>query len=120
MALLQNEKTGELQTPEQLSHEIVNPKSEMIELDGVTYENLITITKYVHKDELAVKSDRYWEKSKDMLIENTITKLINDKADTLNKYIDKRKREKNMDYFRMLRAKGIDVAEAAKLAGVEL
>ena len=108
------------QTPKEIAEDIVNPESQMLELDGYVFENLVKITKYNHKDELAVKSEFYWNKEKDNLIADTLKKLINDKEKTLTKYMDKRQVEKNMEYFRLLRAKGVTIDEAAKMAGVEL
>lgn len=108
------------QTPAEIADEIVHPIPQMLEIDGFVYENLIKVTKYMHKEKLAVKSEYFWNQEKENLIAEALKKLINDKEKTLSKQSDERDEKEVRKYFKLLRAKGLSIEEASKMSGYEL
>lgn len=107
-------------SPEELAHEIVNPDPVMIDMDGNVHADLVKITRYHFRDTINVRGEKYWEKAKDDLIAEALKKLITDKCETLVKYINKKEEHASMEYYKLLRSKGMSVEDASAASGVKL
>lgn len=119
MALLTND-SNKTQTPEELSKDIVTDKKFPATMDTSAYDELIKITRYNNRDTINVRGEKYWEKNKLELINDSLVKLITDRSKALTKYIDKKEQDASMEYFRLLRSKGVSIEDAAKMANVTL
>jgi len=119
MALLTNDNNKVL-TPEEIAKNAVADKKFDTKMDSSAYDELIKITRYNNRDTINVRGEKYWEKNKMDLINDSLVKLITDRSKALTKYIDKKEQDASMEYFRLLRSKGVSIEDAAKMANVTL
>lgn len=103
-------------TPEEMASEIIADavENQVIEIDGVRFQELEKLARYDNRDSL--KAD--FEKNKDRLMKDSVEKLIADKFKAIEKYQTKREQDKRMQYFLLLRAKGMNLEEAERISKI--
>ncbi len=113
MALLEGK------TPEVVAHEIMNQlEDQLINIDGMKSTELDSVARYLHRDTIQIKGEKYWEKNKDRLRSEVVEKLIHDRFEAITKYITKKEKDAKMEYFLLLRAKGMNLEDAEKESGI--
>lgn len=114
MALLEGK------TAEQIAHDIIEKATEdcLFTISGTVNENLESLTRYVHRDMIQMRGENYFTKQKDTLIRDVVEKLITDRFDAVKKYLNKKETDAKMQYFLLLRSKGIGLEEAEKMSGI--
>ena len=115
--LTQNKNGAEVQqTPEELAHEIMTDavKSEVVEITGTSFQKLEKITKYANRDLIQMRGENYYKKNSDLFRREVLQKLIEDKADAISNYLDKKEQDAKQKLFLKLVASGMSKEEAAK------
>lgn len=107
-------------TPEEIAAKIIEEmkKTFLVEIDYKTNENLLSLAKYNNRDKIQMRGETYFNKSKDFLMREVIEKLINDKHETIVKYLRDKEKKGRMEYFLLLRSKGMSIEDAEKAAGL--
>lgn len=107
-------------TPEELASEIVTEAIEpqMLEIDGVRSQELDSLARYISRDAIQVKGETWFNKNRDRLRQEAVEKLIHDKFDAIMKYMTKKEQDAKMQYFLLLRAKGMSLEQAEKESGI--
>lgn len=106
--------------PEEMAHDIMEDitKTEVCEIDGGTSLNLDAVARYANRDKIQAKGERYWEQNRDRFRSDVLSKLVNDKHEAITAYMQKKEKDSAMEYFLLLRSKGVSPAEAEKMAGL--
>lgn len=105
-------------TPEQMASEIVKDAvtPSLIELDGVCSQNLDSLVRKSHRDEIDARGENFWLKNRDRFRQEFIVDMINGQHKQLLKYLEKRAKEMNLKYYESLIKHGMSANEAHKLA----
>lgn len=122
MPLLTEEKVRETKTAEEITKEIMTKVTEdvLITISGTVNENLEALAKYDNRDTIQIRGEKFFEKQKEHLMREVIEKLITDKFKAVKKYLDKKENDAKMQYFLLLRSKGVSLEEAEKMSGINL
>lgn len=112
MALL-NGKSAETIAKEIIKDAVT---AQLVEVDGVTSQHLDVLARYDNRDTIQVRGERFWEKNRERLREETLVEMINNKHKQLVKYLDKREENANNEYFQKLVKGGMATDQAYKLA----
>lgn len=106
-------------TPEEVAADVMDQlEDQLVTVDGMRSTELDSIARYINRDSIQLRGEKFWEKNKDRLRTETINKLISLKFESITNYITKRERDAKMEYFLLLRSKGMSVEDAEKESGI--
>ena len=103
---------GTPKTPEQLADEIVNAPDVMLEISDLAFEALTEITRYMKRDVISNRNEKWFTSNADSLRKEVLEKMLLDKNEQIKKYLAERDNAARYDLFRKLIAKGTDVGTA--------
>jgi len=106
-------------TPEQIAEEALKDVDVIFTLPSIVDEAIDKLAKYDNRDVIQIRGDKYWENNKDILRAKAIQKLVTDKVKALNNYMDKKKQDQALEFFKQLRARGMSVEDAMKTSGLD-
>lgn len=108
-------------TPEQIAADIMKAATEdvLITIGGTFAQKLEAIASYNARDTSALRGERWFEKNKSRLMDEAVEKLIADRHKALNAYQTKKEQDNKMQYFLLLRSKGMDAEQAYKESGCD-
>ena len=107
-------------TPTEIASEVVAEavKESKLAIGGTFVTKLKALTRYSNRDVIQMRSEAWYTKEEDRLMQEVIEKLIGDKHKAVTDYMTKKENDAKMAYFLMLRSKGISLEEAEKLSGI--
>jgi hypothetical protein len=114
------------QTPQAIAKEIVNDAvtPQLIEIDGITSQNLDKLARKSHLAEIDALGERHWNKNRERYRNEFVVNFVRGAYKQLVKQLEKREREMAQTYYDSLIKSGMQPNEAHKLAfasnGVEV
>lgn len=105
------ESTNEQKTPEQLAAEALL-KDQMVEVSGTAYAKLETIVRYLNRNKIQARGERWFEKNSDILFQDAMEKLIEAREKAIVDQLAKQEQAEKDEAFRGLVARGITITEA--------
>lgn len=120
MALITNENTGELQTPEELAHDALQDVEFIATINQNQDAELDVVARYMNRTVLlaARNPEKLWNQMRDTWRNDAIVELIKAKAKIINDQLDKKERETEAQkvYVAHLVSTGMSYTDARKKA----
>jgi hypothetical protein len=107
-------------TPEQIASETIAEavKESKLAISGTFVIKLKALTRYQNRDVIQMRNEAWYLKEEERLMQDVLEKLIGDKHKAVTDYMTKKENDAKMQFFLMLRSKGISLEDAEKQSGI--
>ena len=93
-------------------------EDQVLQIAGMQFMQLESVARYLNRDKIQIRGEKFWDKNKDSFLKTTIEKLIEDRFDAILKYQSKKEKDAKLEYFLLLRSKGMSIEDAEKESGI--
>jgi hypothetical protein len=105
--------------PKVMANEIINAAvgDVTVEINGVVAQRLEVVIRYLNRDKISARGERWFTKNHDSLMTDAVEELINARSKAITKYQDKKENDGKRELFLVLLTKGISFKDAVQQSG---